>query len=288
MKSPQKRQSRKGRQSLPERSFFGGYGLAILVSLLLHTSIVAVLLYSWPDEKKVVITPPRSIKASVMEISQPKAKPKPQVQSSNNDQARQQADDRARKKRLEERRRKVEEKRQKEVALKRQKGAQEKAKREKAEAERKEKERQKKLAENKRRKQQDDQRRKEQERLQAAEDQKVREAVLLAAAEQEEKDQAKADYYVGVLRGLVAQNWNRPPSARNNMVAVVKLQLSAFGDLLSVKLVTSSGDDAYDRSVVQAIQLAAPFRELKDLERRVFNNKFKTFEFRFRPEDLVR
>ncbi|MRI35312.1 hypothetical protein EOPP23_20345 [Endozoicomonas sp. OPT23] len=293
MKSSQKRKAGKLRQPLLEKpllksAIFRGYGFPILVSVLLHALVVVVLLLNWSDQEKVVIAPPKSIKASVVEITQPKIKPKSQVQPSRDDKASKRTDDQARKKRLEDRRRKAEEKRKKEIALKRQKDAREKAQREKEEAERKEKLRQKKLAEDKRRKQQEAQKHKDQERLRAAQEQKARESALLAAAEQEEKDLSQADYYTGVLRGLVAQQWNRPPSARNNMLAVVQLKLSPFGDLLSVRLVTGSGDEAYDRSVIQAVKLAAPFPELKKLERRVFNNYFKTINFRFRPEDLVR
>ena len=288
MKSSQNKQSKKNRQLLDNNRFLGSYGFAILVSVLLHASVIAVLLVSWSGQDKVVIVPPKAIKASVVEISQPKVKPKPQARNTSDDRARQRAEDKAKKKREEQRRRIAEQKRKKEIALKREKEAKEKARRQKAEADRREKERQKKLAEEKRRKQQEEQRRREEENRRLAQEQKARESALLAAAEQEEKDSAQVAYYSGLLDKLVAQQWSRPPSARNNMLAVVQLKLSPFGDLLSYKLITSSGDDAFDRSVLQAVKQAAPFPELKQLERRVFNNNFKTFNFRFRPEDLVR
>ena len=172
----------------------------------------------------------------------------------------------------------VKQQREREIALKKQQEAEEKARRE-AKA-RKERERQERLEQERLRKQQEELRQRlQQEQLQREQ------AQAAAQAEQEATEVAR---YSGLFRQLVAQHWNRPPSARNNMVATLQVALSPYGDLLEVRLIESSGNDAYDRSVVQAVQRAAPFPEVRNLERRIFDKNFRRFNFRFRPEDLVR
>ncbi|WP_252179406.1 cell envelope integrity protein TolA [Endozoicomonas sp. 4G] len=268
--------------ALFSHKLFQGYGFAVVVSVLLHVLLLALLSRDWSSDEALRIVPPRSIKASVVEIAQPKARPpepKPVV-----DNSAQKARELAAQKRREEARRQAEIKRQKELALKKEQAAKEQAaaqeraqeRKKKEEAARKERERQQRLAEESRKKKQQEALLRQQEQAQAA------------AAEQAEKEAAEVAYYSELLNNLIAQNWNRPPSARNNMVALVQLSLSPFGDLLEVRLLEGSGNDAYDRSVIQAIQRAAPFPELKKLERRVFDNNFRRVNFRFRPEDLVR
>ncbi|KEQ16693.1 cell envelope integrity protein TolA [Endozoicomonas numazuensis] len=263
---------------------FQGYGFAVVVSILLHILILGLLSWNWSSEDELRIVPPRSIKASVVEVAQPKPPaPKPVVDATRDteDSARK-ARERAEQKRRDEARRQADIKKQKELALKKEQAAKEKARKE--EVARKERERkQRQAAEDKRKKQQQEELLKqlEQERV-------VREQAQAAAAEQAEKDAGEVAYYQQLLGSLIAENWNRPPSARNGMIALVQLSLSPYGDLLEVRLLEGSGNDAYDRSVIQAIQRAAPFPELKKLERRVFDNKFKRVNFRFRPEDLVR
>ena len=274
--------------SLLGHRFFQGYGFSIIISILLHIVILGLLSTNWSDDSETRILPPRSIKASVVEITQPKTTPKPPPKRTvDNSAAKKKAEALAAEKRQRDAAKKrAEEKRRKEIALKKRREAEAKAQREKdkkakEEAARKEKARQRKLAEEKRRKEDA-----EAERLRQLELQQV--AQRAAAAEQAEQDLAEATYYSELLRSLFAQNWNRPPSARNNMTAVVQLALSPYGDLLEVRLLEGSGNDAYDRSVIQAVQRAAPFPELKKLERRVFNEHFKRINFKFRPEDLVR
>ncbi|MGB1272479.1 MAG: energy transducer TonB, partial [Endozoicomonas sp.] len=105
---------------------------------------------------------------------------------------------------------------------------------------------------------------------------------------QQEHDEQQVAKYSAVIKSLAAQYWNRPPSARNSMVAEFRISLSPFGDVLDISMVKSSGNDEFDRSVIQAIKRASPFSELKQLDRRVFEQYFRRIIFRFKPEDLVR
>jgi len=94
--------------------------------------------------------------------------------------------------------------------------------------------------------------------------------------------------YAGIIRKIISQNWQIPPSARNGMSAVVRLQLVPTGEMVAVNIVQPSGDDVFDRSVLQAVERADRFPELQDLDNAVFERNFRTFTLVFRPEDLLR
>ena len=72
------------------------------------------------------------------------------------------------------------------------------------------------------------------------------------------------------------------------MSAVVRLQLVPTGEMVAVNIVQPSGDDVFDRSVLQAVERADRFPELQDLDNAVFERNFRTFTLVFRPEDLLR
>lgn len=88
------------------------------------------------------------------------------------------------------------------------------------------------------------------------------------------------------IEHAVEQSWNRPPSARRGMEAVLRVSLVPTGDMSSVEILSSSGDSAFDRSAVQAVQKAAPFVAVKEISPLIFEKNFRTFQFRFSPQDL--
>ena len=92
-------------------------------------------------------------------------------------------------------------------------------------------------------------------------------------------------YQAGIY-DLVRKNWSRPPSARNGMQARFVVELIPTGELLSVALVDSSGNAAFDRSAELAIRSAKRFSVPGD--NTVFEENFRRFYFLFRPEDLLR
>lgn len=102
------------------------------------------------------------------------------------------------------------------------------------------------------------------------------------------EDYVKTEYneYVTDIYLAIVTNWVRPPSARNNMVVVVLVELFPNGDLNSVAVVESSGNSAFDRSAVAAVNKAAPFRVPSDST--AFETSFRTIKLRFKPEDLLR
>lgn len=97
-------------------------------------------------------------------------------------------------------------------------------------------------------------------------------------------DDEKAMAYVAQIQREIVQNWSRPPSARNGMEALLKVHLVPTGEVVDVALVRSSGNDAFDRSAILAVQKTGRFMVPPDS--RQFERNFREFEVLFRPEDL--
>lgn len=103
-------------------------------------------------------------------------------------------------------------------------------------------------------------------------------------ARQAVTDDEKAMAYAAQIKRVIIQNWSRPPSARNGMQALLKVHLVPDGEVVNVTVVKSSGNDAFDRSAVLAVQKAQPFDVPSDS--RLFERNFREFEVLFKPEDL--
>ncbi len=124
------------------------------------------------------------------------------------------------------------------------------------------------------------------ERAEAARDE------LAMAMEAEElalealSDEQLTASYIALIARAVEDNWSRPPSARNGMEAELLLQLIPTGEVVSVTLARGSGNTAFDRSAVNAVEKAAEFPELQQLEPRLFEQNFRRLRLKFKPEDL--
>ena len=276
--------------SLPFNRVTESYGVAVVLSLLLHLLMLALLMINWNNDATIKRLPPVPISAALVplpESSSAAVEKQQAAQAQRQAEARREAEARKRaeaKKQAEAKQRLAEERR-KALALKQ---AEEKKRqqllREQEEARRRQKE-QERLQREQRVRLEQEQRRREQEALEQAiaqEQQEIENAQQLAG------DQLEQARYAALIQSLTSQHWNRPPSARNNMMTEIRISLSPAGDVLEISMVKSSGSDEFDRSVIQAIRRAAPFSELKNLERRIFDQYFRRITFRFRPEDLVR
>ena len=101
-----------------------------------------------------------------------------------------------------------------------------------------------------------------------------------------ENDEQLASSYSAYIFDRVAGNWNRPPSARRGMEVELSIQLVPTGQVISVAIVKSSGNAAFDRSAEQAVHKAGRFEKLQELPPRVFEQYFRKLSLVFRPEDL--
>lgn len=121
--------------------------------------------------------------------------------------------------------------------------------------------------------------------------QQAQAALMAAAQEEEEFEQAESDAevaesYIAMLKQVIENNWSRPLSARNGMQAELLIQLVPTGEIVSVNIVQSSGDAAFDRSAENAVKRIGRFDELQGMPGEVFERYFRKLRFRFKPEDL--
>ena len=100
-----------------------------------------------------------------------------------------------------------------------------------------------------------------------------------------EEGEAAKSYIQGIYE-LVVQNWSRPPSARNDMKALLQVELVPTGELVAVNVIESSGNEAFDRSAEQAVRKAQKFEVPRD--NALFEDRFRRFNLLFQPEDLFR
>ena len=230
-----------------------GYSIGVLVSTVIHVVVVVALVGSWQSDTVQVMVQPQYIEAQLVELAPTK---KPQVKAPVHAKP-----DNAKKQREQEKRRA--------------------AQRKKAEAKRLAalKEKQAKEQEEKRRREADEQRRRIETELEQA---LIKEQAQISARE----DERVANSYLQLIRQRLADNWNRPPSARRDMETLIEIRLVPTGRIVGVNLLRSSGDIAFDRSVEQAAFKAEQFEELQQLEPRLFEKHFRTVKVAFSPQDL--
>ncbi|MFC0268416.1 cell envelope integrity protein TolA [Kushneria aurantia] len=113
-------------------------------------------------------------------------------------------------------------------------------------------------------------------------DEITNEAESIANARQAEQ---AANGFMNLVRRAVEQNWTRPPNAGQGLVTTVRVQLLPTGELVNATVTGSSGDTAFDRSAIQAVERAAPFTEMSELPAAA-RQQFRSFNLRFNPEDV--
>ncbi|MEE8429037.1 MAG: cell envelope integrity protein TolA [Gammaproteobacteria bacterium] len=100
-------------------------------------------------------------------------------------------------------------------------------------------------------------------------------------AEQQQRTQSVIGEYKRYIEEKVARSWLRPPGSPRGLSCTVKVNLIPGGDVISVAIVKSSGDPAFDRSVATAVYKAAPLPLPPDI---VMFRHFREIDFIFRPE----
>lgn len=91
--------------------------------------------------------------------------------------------------------------------------------------------------------------------------------------------------YLNGITQAVAQNWSRPPSARSGMMVTLRITLLPGGELNDVNVFESSGNAAFDRAAVVAVQKAGRFVVPEDSVK--FDRYFRTLKLQFNPDDLM-
>lgn len=234
----------------------------LLITLLMHGLGIALLIFGLPDaQDKLLVRPmPKFVNAELVVLEKPKPKPAPKPKPQPKPEPKP-----APKPEPKPEPKKPEPKPEPKPAPKpKVDEAKKKAEREKAERER-------------------------QEALKAQQ----RRELESALSEDEELLQAHEDEQIAAhigakIKRAASLAWSRPPSARNGMVAEVRVRMLKSGQLIDPQLTKSSGDAAFDRSVIQAVQRMGDFPEVSQIEYRIFKEELEFITITFRPEDLKR
>jgi colicin import membrane protein len=241
------------------------YIIGVMVSVIVHVGVIAALWTNWQPSSDTVYLQPKYVVAELVQLApRVPAVSKEKKISAISDQL-------ARKKK-----RQLEERRRKSRADELRKDA-EKA----ALAARKKRDNEERLALEKR--QLEERQRVEREQQQAEWEDMLTEGEAQMDAQE---DQRAANSYRQIIQQRLSENWSRPPSARRNMEAQVRIQMVPTGRVVGVIIIKSSGDAAFDRSVEQAVRKAHQFIELQAMDSRLFELKFRSVDVAFSPEDL--
>ena len=266
---------------------FEGYPPAVIASLFLHGCLLLFILGKSVDASDFVsIEDPVIVTATAIDVNPQRLR---RIERIEREQAQAAAARRREEAALKER----QEREQRENAAReaREREQQEARAREEAERRRQEelaREQAREDAERERLAEQARAREAEQARRQEAERQAREQAAREAEASQIASENLLVAEYSAKIRQIITQSWLIPPSARNGMSALVRLQLVPTGEVVGVTVVQGSGNAAFDQSVIQAVERAERFYELQDLDTAVFERNFRTFDLLFRPEDLLR
>lgn len=84
----------------------------------------------------------------------------------------------------------------------------------------------------------------------------------------------------------ISNNWHRPDSAKNGMQVTIEIGMNRKGKIQRVKVLKSSGDEAFDNSAVKAIQDVKVIPEVAALPTDTYTNMYKSRRVIFTPESL--
>lgn len=236
----------------------------MLISVLVHLLIIGVALFSWKtNSAPKTITPPKYIEAKLVKL-------KTQTKTAPSKKQSKKIDLTKRKEAQEEAKRKAREAAEKKARAQKQKREKEKLEKQKREAE--------------------ERKRREQERLKEQQRQKMLADMEKAKQEEEAANEQRmaeeAQSYIDAISQKIEQNWSRPPSARNGMTCRLLIQLVPTGRVVSVSVVESSGNSAFDRSAELAVQKAEVFPVVKQMSPDVFERYYRRLNLIFNPQDL--
>ncbi|MEY4642827.1 MAG: hypothetical protein RLZZ227_2821 [Pseudomonadota bacterium] len=273
---------------------FDGYPPGVVATLLLHGILLYFILpNSFEPREMVTIEPAAFVVASAVKQSPQQLRRIERLQTQQqNEEAnrrqqrqaaeRQQQAEAAQQREAEaQRQRQADAQRQREAEAERQRVAEENRKRE-AEQERQ------RQADAERERQADAARQRELAQQQQAAETARAAAASAATAQQLSVEQQMVAQYVQIITELVQRSWVRPPSATNEMMAVVELRLTPTGEVIDKTIVQSSGSPAFDSSVLAAVDRVGTFSELQEMPPAVFERYFRVFNLVFSPEDLLR
>ena len=240
---------------------------AVFYAVLVHVVVIGLIVigFRWTSQPT---SDQKVIQATAVPQTPPKKPEAPKPPTAEEQQARQKAE--ADKRQQTELKKKQEEQQRLEIARQK-KAAEEKLQKQK-ELE------QKRAAEATR---QQEQKRQQKQAEQSLQEQLVAEEKERVATARAARAATVVDQYKALIRSRVSHSWSRPLSSAQGLKCVVRVRLTPSGEVLDAKVVKSSGDPVFDRSVENAVYKAAPLPLPDDPS--LFDN-FREIEFLFNPE----
>lgn len=249
-----------------------GSAKALVLAVLVHVVLLVALLVSfrWSATRE----PQPVVQATVVQ-DQATVRPRSeQAQRREQEEARKQA---------EVKKRQEEEQRQKQAAEQKRKAQEQEKEKERIrqaeEAKRRKVEEEKARAAEAKRRQEEDARRRQAE--QSLKEQLAAEEAEREAAARAARAQSAIEKYKALIRQRVTRNWSRPVGSAKGLTCVVQVKLVPGGEVVQARVVRSSGDAVFDRSVENAVFKSTPLPLPQDKD---LFEYFREIEFLFSPE----
>ena len=95
--------------------------------------------------------------------------------------------------------------------------------------------------------------------------------------------QSDLEKFSFIIKTQVLQNWKRPKNLNLNLKTEIQINLVPTGEILSAKLLKSSGNQIFDESAISAIKKVNNFEGL-NMPMSIFDRHFREFILIFSPE----
>ena len=89
--------------------------------------------------------------------------------------------------------------------------------------------------------------------------------------------------YSYLIKRQVRENWKRPKNLNQSLKTEIQINLVPTGEILSVSVIRSSGNKAFDESAMSAILKVKSFEGLT-MQMQLFDQHFRKFTLVFTPE----
>ena len=95
--------------------------------------------------------------------------------------------------------------------------------------------------------------------------------------------QTDLEIFSSMIKSQVIENWKRPTNLSSNLKTEIQITLVPTGEILSSKIINSSGNRAFDDSALTAISKLKSFDGL-NMQMNLFDQHFRKFILIFSPE----
>ena len=95
--------------------------------------------------------------------------------------------------------------------------------------------------------------------------------------------QTDLEIFSSMIKSQVMENWKRPTNLSSNLKTEIQITLVPIGEILSSKIINSSGNRAFDDSALTAISKLKSFDGL-NMQMNLFDQHFRKFILIFSPE----